>query len=157
MDTRAAISSVMKGVELNEVVSTLEGTLAKITDKTVTPASIATPIVTPTPPLSPLAPAVAASNNKPLPVDTVNGGCGRCAAQHFFDKPAATNVYIRQAPLISQRPVCGHNGMLTHDVYKQQAMYVQRQVSCQVMFTKNERNDNNFCIVNCKITVCKVP
>lgn len=154
MDTRAVINNVLKGVELREVVSALEGTLTKIIDKT--PASIATPIVTPTPPPSPLAPAVPASNNKPPPVDTVNGGCGRCTAQHFFDKPAATNAYIRQAPLISQRPVCGHNGMLTHDVYKQQAGYVQRQVSCQVMFTKNERNDNNFKVI-VTIRVCKVP
>lgn len=150
MDTRAVINSVLKGVELREVVSALEGTLAKIIDKTATPASIATPIVRPTPPPSPLAPAVAASNNKPPPVDTVNGGCGRCTAQHFFDKPAATNVYIRQAPLVSQRPVCSHNGMLTHDVYKQQAGYVQRQVSCQEMFTKNERNHTG---INFKVIV----
>lgn len=116
---------VFKGKEWREVVSTLEGAITKMIDKTGTPAATAapTPTATPTPPPSPLAPAVPESNYSHPAVDIVNGGCCGFVTPQFFDKQPAPNLYMGQAPpIISQQPMYSHNGMLT------QAGYIHRQV-----------------------------
>lgn len=111
---------VFQGKEWREVVSTLEGAITKIIDKTGTPAAT-TP--TATPPPSPLAPAVPESNYSHPAVDMVNGGCCSFVTPQFFDKQPAPNLYMGQAPsIISQQPMYSHNGLLT------QAGYIQRQV-----------------------------
>lgn len=122
---------VFKGKEWREVVSTLEGAITKMIDNTGTPAVAAapTPDATPTPPPSPLAPAVPEFHYKPPAVDLGNAGCCSFATPQFFDKQPAPNIYMGQPPpIISQQPMYSHNGMLVHDVYQQQAGYIQRQV-----------------------------
>lgn len=123
---------VFKGKEWREVVSTLEGAITKMMDKAGTPAVAATPtpVATPTPPPSPLAPAVPDSYYKHPAENVGNGGCCGFATPHFFDKQPTPNIYMGQAPpIVSQQPIYSHNGMLMHDIYKQQAGYIQRQVS----------------------------
>lgn len=112
------------------MVSTLEGAITQMFDMASTSAAAGgpTPDATPTPPPSPLPPALPESYFKHPPVDFGNGGFRGFATPPFFDKQLAPNIYMGQAPIISQQPMYSHNSMLMHDMYKHQAGYVQRQV-----------------------------